>query len=58
MGELGHWGFHFDSNGVEGTSFSDLNLTKIDQYFNRYEIDFSRETDTDRFLVPGKVLKK
>lgn len=43
--------FHFDSNGVEGTSFSDLNLTKIDQYFNRYEIDFSRETDSDRFNI-------
>jgi ATP-dependent DNA helicase RecG len=41
--------FHFDANGVEGTSFSDLNLTKIDQYFNRYEIDFSRETEADRF---------
>ncbi|MFC2141104.1 ATP-binding protein [Acidobacteriota bacterium] len=41
--------FHFDSNGVEGTSLSDLNLTKIDQYFNRYEIDFSREQDADRF---------
>lgn len=43
--------FHFDSNRVDGTSFSDLNLTKIDQYFNRYEIDFSRESDTDRFNI-------
>jgi ATP-dependent DNA helicase RecG len=52
--------FHFDSNRVEGTSFSDLNLTKIDQYFNRYEIDFSRETDTDRFklLENSDILNK
>lgn len=40
--------FHFDANGVDDTSFSDLNLTKIDRYFNRYEIDFSRESDPDR----------
>jgi ATP-dependent DNA helicase RecG len=40
--------FHFDRSSVEGSSFKDLNLTKIDQYFNRYEIDFSQASEPDR----------
>ncbi|MCP5104125.1 MAG: transcriptional regulator [bacterium] len=40
--------FHYDSISVEGTSVSDLNLTGIDRYFNRYEIDFSGEDDRER----------
>lgn len=40
--------FHFDANGVEQTSIKDLNFTKIDQYFQRYEIDFTEETETDK----------
>ena len=40
--------FHYDSIGVERTSISDLNFTKIDRYFNRYEIDFTHESETDK----------
>jgi ATP-dependent DNA helicase RecG len=40
--------FHFDANGVEGTSIVDLNLTKIDKYFDRYEIDFTHESESER----------
>ncbi len=40
--------FHFDANGVEGTSIVDLNLTKIDKYFDRYEIDFTHESEPER----------
>jgi ATP-dependent DNA helicase RecG len=40
--------FHYDSIGVDNTSIADLNLTKIDQYFNRYEIDFSHESETEK----------
>jgi ATP-dependent DNA helicase RecG len=40
--------FHYDAMGVDGTSIIDLNLTKIDRYFNRYDIDFSRETEQER----------
>jgi ATP-dependent DNA helicase RecG len=40
--------FHYDSIGVERTSISDLNLTKIDQYFNRYEIDFTHESESEK----------
>jgi ATP-dependent DNA helicase RecG len=43
--------FHFDVNGVAGSSIIDLNLAKIDRYFNRYEIDFTRESDTDRIAL-------
>jgi ATP-dependent DNA helicase RecG len=40
--------FHYDSVAVAGTSIKDINLTKIDQYFQRYEIDFSSETEQER----------
>lgn len=40
--------FHYDSIGVEGATIVDLNLTSIDQYFNRYEIDFSHESETEK----------
>lgn len=43
--------FHFDSNGVEDTTIKDLNLTKIDQYFNRYEIDFTGESEEARITL-------
>ncbi|MGM0509381.1 MAG: RNA-binding domain-containing protein [Fusobacteriota bacterium] len=35
--------FHFDSTGVDGTSLRDLNMTKIDEYFSRYDVDFINE---------------
>jgi len=41
--------FHFDANAVDNTSWSDLNLTKIDRYFNRYDIDFSHESEQEKF---------
>jgi len=40
--------FHYDAVSVDNTSIADLNLTKIDQYFNRYEIDFTRESETEK----------
>lgn len=40
--------FHFDSIGVERTSLIDLNLAKIDGYFNRYEIDFTNESEAEK----------
>ncbi len=40
--------FHFDSSGIENTSAADLDLAKIDAYFNRYDIDFSHESETER----------
>ncbi len=40
--------FHYDSIGVERTSLIDLNLAKIDGYFNRYEIDFTQESEAGK----------
>lgn len=40
--------FHYDSIGVERTSIAELNLTKIDQHFSRYEIDFTHESETEK----------
>ncbi len=43
--------FHYDAIGVERTSIKDLNLTKIDQYFNRYDIDFTAESESERITL-------
>ncbi len=40
--------FHYDSVAVAGTSIQDINLTKIVQYFQRYEIDFSSQSEQER----------
>ena len=43
--------FHFDATGVNNTSITDLNWSKLDQYFNQYNVDFSKESDKERLLV-------
>ncbi len=43
--------FHFDATGVNDTSITDLNWSKLDQYFNQYNVDFSKESDKERLLV-------
>ena len=43
--------FHFDATGVSNTSITDLNWSKLDQYFNLYNVDFSKESDKERLLV-------
>ncbi|SJZ46655.1 ATP-binding protein [Selenihalanaerobacter shriftii] len=40
--------FHFDLTGVDGTSLKDINLTKVDEYFSRYDIDFINESEEDK----------
>ena len=48
--------FHFDLQPVERTSISDLNFTKLDQYFSMYEIDLSKEEDKARILCNTDIL--
>lgn len=50
--------FHYDTVAVPGTSMKNLNFARIDQYFLRYEIDFSAETEEERqtLLVNTDVL--
>lgn len=43
--------FHFDAISVKGTSIKDLNLSKIDSYFNRYRIEFSQESEEEKILL-------
>ncbi len=43
--------FHFDATPVQETSIKDLNLSKIDSYFDRYGIAFSHETEEDKILL-------
>ena len=43
--------FHFDATGVYKTSITDLNWSKLDQYFGQYNVDFSKESDKERLLV-------
>lgn len=50
--------FHFDLQPVERTTISDLNFTKLDQYFSTYEIDFSKEDDKARILQNTDILSE
>lgn len=50
--------FHFDLQPVERTSITDLNFTKLDQYFSMYEIDFSKEEDKVRILQNTDILSE
>ena len=43
--------YHFDGNNIDGTSINSLNLSKIDKYFNRYEIDFMNEPEDDKINI-------
>lgn len=48
--------FHFDITGVEHTAIRDLNFSKIAAYFDRYEVDFSAESDKERLLRNVDIL--
>ena len=43
--------FHYDSVAVPETSMKDINLTKIDQYFRQYDIDFLEESETEKHAL-------
>lgn len=49
---------HFDLQPVERTSITDLNFTKLDQYFSMYEIDLSKEEDKVRILQNTDILSE
>jgi len=52
--------FHYDANGVEGSTISDLNFTALDNYFGEYQIDFSKESEKDkqRLLINTDILNE
>lgn len=43
--------FHYDLTAVEHTSIKDINLTAIDQYFSRYNIDFTQESEEEKIQL-------
>ncbi len=56
--------FHYDKVGIEKTDILDLNPSKVDEYFRRHEIDFSKEpndfkinllTNTEILTANGNV---
>lgn len=47
--------FHYDLQGVDGTSIRDLNLAKLDEYFSAYQVDFQQE-DQIRILTNTDIL--
>ena len=40
--------FHYDLTPVPRTGMKDLNLTRVDSYFQRYQIDFSHESEDQK----------
>ncbi|MCK5717941.1 MAG: hypothetical protein KAH77_10670 [Thiomargarita sp.] len=52
--------FHYDGNGVEGTTMRDLNFTALDTYFSDYRIDFAKESEEDkqRLLINTDILNE
>ncbi len=40
--------FHYDTIAVPGTSIEQINLTKAAQYFSRYDIDLSAESEEEK----------
>lgn len=48
--------FHYDLQGVDGTSIRSLDLRKLADYFLKYEIDFEQEDDQERMLINTDIL--
>jgi len=40
--------YHYDLTPIKQTGLKDLNFTKLDDYFERYKLNFSRETDEQK----------
>ncbi|GAB6094601.1 hypothetical protein JCM14469_08530 [Desulfatiferula olefinivorans] len=43
--------FHYDLTPVSGTNVNDLNFAKLDSYFQRYQFEFSRETESQKINI-------
>jgi ATP-dependent DNA helicase RecG len=47
---------NLDKRAVDRTSIKDLNLNKIDQYFDNYQIDFLQEENPENILINTDIL--
>ncbi|MDM8524720.1 putative DNA binding domain-containing protein [Desulfococcaceae bacterium HSG8] len=43
--------FHYDLTRVSNTGMKDLNFTRLDNYFRRYELDFSTESEDEKRIL-------
>ncbi len=43
--------FHYDLTPVPRTEMKDLNLTRLDSYFQRYQFDFSHESEDQKRIL-------
>lgn len=50
--------FHYDAIPVEKASINDLNFAKLDNYFARYNIDFSHNSDKELLLRNTDILSE
>ena len=46
--------FHYDLTPVPGTGLKDLNFPKLDDYFKRYNLDFSMENEDQKTIQEVK----
>ena len=48
--------FHYDALGVEGSGIKQINLNKISEYFDNYQVDFSQEDHPENLLKNTDIL--
>jgi len=48
--------FHYDALGVEGSGIKQVNLNKISEYFDNYQVDFSQEDRPENLLKNTDIL--
>ena len=48
--------FHYDALGVEGSEIKQINLNKISEYFDNYQVDFSQEDHPENLLKNTDIL--
>ena len=48
--------FHYDATGLENSSIKNINLNKISEYFDNYQLDFAQEEQPENLLKNTDVL--
>ena len=48
--------FHYDAIGIENSSIKNINLNKITEYFDNYQVDFAQEEQPENLLKNTDIL--
>ncbi|NOQ65147.1 MAG: transcriptional regulator, partial [Methyloprofundus sp.] len=48
--------FHYDAIGIENSSIKNINLNKISEYFDNYQVDFTQEERPENLLKNTDIL--